>query len=219
MNGNTPLWNAIAAKHHSIFTLLYPFATVSNPNISGDLLCLAAKRNDLYTMLELLNHGLNVDSKNQEGLTALQIAITERHVGVMNFLVMNGANADYFYPYGKTTTEMANIDQGRFPFSILEEMMQKREVGHQVMVLESPGEPPSVLRKQEDASIWRRNDGFLPRVSIYKGHPLLRNSCSEAGKLIRLPSSMEELKKFAGACHYPSRIHVKNARQHTKIIL
>ncbi|XXG73616.1 hypothetical protein AAC387_Pa07g2506 [Persea americana] len=197
MNGNTPLWDAIAAKHHSIFTLLYPFTRVSNPNISGDLLCLAAKRNDLSTMMELLKHGLNIDSKTQEGLTALQIAFTEMHVSVVNFLVMNGANVDNFYPYGKTTTEMAYIDQGRFPFSILEEMMQKREVGHQVTVLESPREPPSVLRKQEDASIWRRNDGFLPRVSIYKGHPLLRNSFSEAGKLIRLPSSIEELKKFA----------------------
>ena len=219
MNGNTPLWDAIAAKHHSIFTLLYPFTRVSNPNISGDLLCLAAKRNDLSTMMELLKHGLNIDSKTQEGLTALQIAFTEMHVSVVNFLVMNGANVDNFYPYGKTTTEMAYIDQGRFPFSILEEMMQKREVGHQVTVLESPREPPAVLRKQEDASIWRRNDGFLPRVSIYKGHPLLRNSLSKAGKLIRLPSSIEELKKFAGVCHYPSRIHVKNDRQHSKIIL
>ena len=132
MNVNTPLWDAIAANHHSIFTLLYPFIRVSNPNISGDLLCLAGKRNDLSTMMELLKHGLNIDS--------------------VNFLVMNGANVDNFYPYQKTTTEMAYIEQGRFPFSILEEMMQKREVGHQVTVLESPREPPAVLRKQEDAS-------------------------------------------------------------------
>lgn len=208
MNGNTPLWDAISAKHHSIFRLLYHSPVVSNPNISGDLLCLAAKRNDLPTMKELLKHGLNIDSKNKEGLMALDVGITEMHLDMVMFLVMNGANVDNYYPNGKTTSGLPYDDEGKFPLSILKEMVQKREVGHQITVLEMPGEPPSMLRRPEDASFWRRNDGFHPRVSIYKGHPLLRNSCSEAGKLIRLPSSMEELKRISGLCHDPPCFHV-----------
>ncbi|XXG65205.1 hypothetical protein AAC387_Pa05g2969 [Persea americana] len=195
VNGNTPLWDSIAAKHDSIFTLLYHFAYLSNPNISGDLFCLAAKRNDISTVKELLKRGLNIDSKNQQGLTALQIAIFEMKLDMVNFLIMNGANVEDAYTHAKTSSEMASEDQGRFPLAALEEMVRKREVGHQIMVLEIP---PSVPMKQEHMSILSRNNGHHPRVSIYRGHPLLRDSCSDAGKLIRLPSTFEKLKKIAG---------------------
>ncbi|KAL2477546.1 Potassium channel AKT2/3 [Forsythia ovata] len=47
MNGNTALWDAIATKHHSIFTILYHWASISDSYIAGDLLCMAARRNDL----------------------------------------------------------------------------------------------------------------------------------------------------------------------------
>lgn len=110
---------------------------------------------------------------------------------------MNGANVDDAYTHAKTSSEMASEDQGIFPLAALEEMVRKREVGHQIMVLEIP---PSVPMKQEHMSFLSRNNGHHPRVSIYRGHPLLRDSCSEAGKLIRLPSTFEELKKIAGAC-------------------
>ena len=43
------------------------------------------------------------------------------------------------------------------------------------------------------------------RVSIYRGHPLERREtfCKEPGRLIRLPSSLEELKNVAGTyIHY-----------------
>ncbi|KAJ8641651.1 hypothetical protein MRB53_018345 [Persea americana] len=197
VNGNTPLWDSIAAKHDSMFTLLYHFAYISNPNISGDLFCLAAKRNDISTVKELLKHGLNIDSKNQQGLTALQIAIFEMKLDMVNFLIMNGANVEDPYTHAKTSSEMASEDQGRFPLAALEEMVRKGEVGHQIMVLEIP---PSVPMKQEDMSILSRNNGLHPRVSIYRGHHLLRDSCSEAGKLIRVPSTFEKLKKIAGVC-------------------
>ena len=45
--GNTALWNAIAARHHKIFNILYHFAHVSTPHAGGDLLCLAARRGDV----------------------------------------------------------------------------------------------------------------------------------------------------------------------------
>ncbi|WOL11933.1 potassium channel AKT2 [Canna indica] len=94
MDGNTPLWDAIAAKHHKIFNLLHQCACVSNPNTSVDLLCLAAKRNDLSTMKERLKHGLSIDFENHEGLTALQIALAGNHDDMVNLLVMNGASIE-----------------------------------------------------------------------------------------------------------------------------
>lgn len=40
----------------------------------------------------------------------------------------------------------------------------------------------------------------FPRVSIYRGHPVTRSNacCTEAGRLIRLPHSLDELKNIAG---------------------
>uniref|UniRef100_A0A1D1Y559 Potassium channel n=1 Tax=Anthurium amnicola TaxID=1678845 RepID=A0A1D1Y559_9ARAE len=188
VEGNTPLWHAIKAKHHRIFNLLYHCACMSNPTASGDLLCLAARRNDLPTLKELLKHGLNIDSRNHEELTALEIAMDENNADMVSFLVMNGANKERETPRGATAATKA----------VFEEMMQKREVGHRINVLEKSREFKTKPVNQEAVLKWERKDGFCPRVSIYKGHPLLRNPCSEAGKLVNMPSSIEDLKNIMG---------------------
>ncbi|KAJ4967285.1 hypothetical protein NE237_019134 [Protea cynaroides] len=177
MNGNTPLWDAISTKHHSIFRILYHYASVSDPHTTGDLLCMAVKRNDLSTMKELLRHGLNVNAKNRHGLTALQIAMSENHVEMVNLLVMNGANVDQPSPNG-------------FPMEILDEMVKMREVGHRVTMLETV----------PDEKLAKSKGGNWLRVSIYRGHPVSRrNTCTmQAGRIIKLPTSMEELKSIAG---------------------
>ncbi|KAG9444091.1 hypothetical protein H6P81_015431 [Aristolochia fimbriata] len=180
LNGNTALWEAISSKHHSIFRILHHFASLHNPNISGDLLCLAARRNDHSTMKELLKHGLHIDSRNGQGWSAIQIALAENHLDMVNFLIINGAKAE------ETLSNEA-----------LEEIMQKQDVGHRVPVPETNKEPQRLHRKREVQSVWAKQGRICPRISIYRGHPLLRDSNSEAGKLIRMPSSMEELQSVA----------------------
>ena len=71
INGNTALWDAISAEHNSIFWILYHCASLSDPYIVGDLLCTVGKRNGLTVIKELLKRGLNIDSKNHSGLTAI----------------------------------------------------------------------------------------------------------------------------------------------------
>ncbi|MQM14323.1 hypothetical protein Taro_047252 [Colocasia esculenta] len=187
--GNTPLWLAIKGKHHKIFNLLYHCACFSNPTTSGDLLCLAAKRNDLPAMKELLKHGLSIDSKNHEGLTALEVAMDLNHVDLVSFLVMNGANKGRGTPSGTTAETQAVFD----------EMMRKREVGHQIDVPGKTGDQSKAApRGQEAVPRWERKYGPCPRVSIYRGHPLMRNPCSEAGRLINLPNRIEDLKDIMG---------------------
>ncbi|EMS50502.1 Potassium channel AKT2/3 [Triticum urartu] len=44
----------------------------------------------------------------------------------------------------------------------------------------------------------RPDSTHWPRVSIYKGHPFVRNHSSEAGKLINLPATMEGFKTIIG---------------------
>ncbi|XP_017971836.1 PREDICTED: potassium channel AKT2/3 [Theobroma cacao] len=189
MNGNTALWDAISAKHHSIFTVLYHFAAISDSFTAGDLLCTAAKRNDLTVMQELLKHGLSVDAKDRHGLTALQIAMREKHEDMVNLLVMNGA-------------DVINANTYEFSSTALNEMLKKREIGHRITVTDTTsGEELLKKLEREDVCILGKCRGLDPlRVSIYRGHPLMRKEscCMEPGKLIRLPDSLDELKNFAG---------------------
>lgn len=191
MNGDTPLWEAISSKHDSIFKLLHHYASLSNPKISGDLLCQAAKRNDLSIMKELLKHGLDVDSINCQGLRALQVAIAENHVEMVNFLVISGASVE------ETLSNMVDPDKKGFPPELIEEVASTLEFGHKIVIPEMNDEhkPPKEQIKLPTFAI---NSHACPRISIYKGHPTLRNGSSESGKLIRLPRSLEELKDIAG---------------------
>ncbi|CAL5183097.1 unnamed protein product [Lathyrus oleraceus] len=190
MNGNTALWYAIASKHYSIFRILYQLSALSDPYTAGNLLCQATKRNDLTVMNELLKQGLNIDSKDGHGTKAIQIAITENLVDMAQLLVMNGA-------------DVADIHTHEFSASTLDELLQKREIGHLINVNEAmPNE--FVLKgenQEEHKHIWGRyNVVECPRVSIYRGHPIVRREkgFTEAGKLIKLPDSLEKLKIIAG---------------------
>ncbi|KAJ6803269.1 potassium channel AKT2 isoform X1 [Iris pallida] len=164
VDGNTPLWLAIATKRHKIFNLLYHCACLSNPSTGGDLLCLAARRNDVSTMMELLRSGIYIDSEDSEGSTSLQVALSEGNEDIVRFLIMNGADM---------------------------EMVQKREIGCPASTLES-------LKVPRQKKTFDRRVAISPRVSVYRGHPSTRNACSEYGKVISLPATMDELKSIIG---------------------
>ncbi|KAE8668392.1 Potassium channel AKT2 [Hibiscus syriacus] len=189
IDGNTALWDAISTKHRSIFRILYHCAAISDPFTAGDLLCMAAKRNDQAAMQELLKHGLDVDAKDHHGLTALQIAMKEKHEDMVNLLVMNGA-------------DVINANTYEFSSESLNEMLLKREIGHRITVTETTSSEV-LLEKLEGEPIGKLEKNRLlerPRVGIYKGHSLMRKEtcCMEPGKLISLPDSFEELKDIAG---------------------
>lgn len=137
-------------------------------------------------MKELLRHGLNVDSKDRYGRRAVQIAIEENNEDMVNLLVMNGADVSETKTHG-------------FSSSALIEMLQKREIGHLITVPEMETATKVSLTINKGAT--ERDSGSnIIRVSIYRGHPVLRRETgsTEAGRLIRMPNSLEELKKIAG---------------------
>ncbi|XP_031392722.1 potassium channel AKT2/3 isoform X2 [Punica granatum] len=190
VNGDTALWHAISSNQLSIFRILYHCAATSDPYIAGDLLCTTARRNDIPVMKELLKHGLNVDSKDRQGSTAVQIAMAQNNIEMVNLLVMNGANV---------------VDANSYDFSpdTLNEMIGRREVGHRIVVpdaTETREMPVEGQREEREPMAEILNRTGYPRVSIYRGHPMARKGSGriEAGRLIRLPSSIEELKSIAG---------------------
>ncbi|KAM3291074.1 potassium channel AKT2/3 [Capsicum chacoense] len=188
VNGHTALWEAIASKHHSTFRVLYHWASVADPYIAGELLCTAARKNDLTVMKELLKHGLQVDSKDRDGSTAIHVALEENLEDMVKLLLINGAEIN-----DKLKYKLSSMN--------LSDMLQKREVGHRVMVPDTMDEVAQKWREKEKQHNSESNmDQMSSRVSIYRGHPVIRRRthCSEPGKLIRLPNSLAELKIIAG---------------------
>ncbi|XP_051208130.1 potassium channel AKT2 [Lolium perenne] len=195
--GNTAMWQAIAARHHKVFSILYHLARVSTPHAGGDLLCLAARRGDIDTLRELLKHGLSVDCEDRNGATALRVALTEGRADVARFLVMNGASVD------KASHDSAGAATPTALVAELRELAKRREVGHPITIYDSPADSVTVVGSSGDLSqrklpSKRSDSAHWPRVSIYRGHPFVRNHSSEAGKLINLPPTMEEFKTIIG---------------------
>ncbi|KAL3538538.1 hypothetical protein ACH5RR_001904 [Cinchona calisaya] len=193
-DGNTAIWESIAAKHQSIFRILYHWASISDSYVAGDLLCTAAKRNDSAAMKELLKHGLHVDSKDCHGMTAIQVAIAENHIDMIKLLLINGAEVDDTIKYNLS---MLNLN----------EMLHNREVGHRITVPNTACQDGFkwIQEKHECNSAGCCSERSCPsrvsiRVSIYRGHPgIRRDKCyREPGRLIRLSNSFTELKSIAG---------------------
>lgn len=146
-------------------------------------------------MKDLLGHGLNIDAENGEGLTALQISMAEDHDDMVRFLIMNGAKIE------KVNTE--EWERKKIVHKGIEEMVQKREIGYPIAILKSPNiNQTKVVEEQGHMFKWDSRAGVYPRASVYRGHPLLRKPHSEAGKLIRLPNTTEELKKIIGMYYF-----------------
>ncbi|KAL2503636.1 potassium channel AKT2/3 [Abeliophyllum distichum] len=95
---------------------------------------MAARRNDLTVAKELLKHGLHVNSNDRHGLTAIQVVIAENHVDMARLFMMNGAEAN-----DTVKNKISPVN--------LNEMLQKREVGHRISMLGALDE--DVLRKHE----------------------------------------------------------------------
>lgn len=187
-NGNTALWEAIAAKQHRIFEILYHWASISNPYVSGDLLCTAARRNELTIMKDLLKHGLHVNSKDRHRSTATHVAIEENNVEMVKLLLLNGDEID-----DTLKNKLSSMNLG--------EMLQKPEVGHRIIISDAMGEVDHKWLEQEQKYNYESyTDQCTFRVSIYRGHPEVRRSmqCSVPGRLIGLPDSLEKLKGIAG---------------------
>ncbi|XP_022149247.1 potassium channel AKT2/3, partial [Momordica charantia] len=86
---------------------------------------------------------------------------------------------------------------------IVKNFLQERELSHKITIDGSPAKEavPVLSEEKEQSFNWKHSIELdSARVNIYKGHPVARKqaSCDDPGKLIKLPHSMEELKKVAG---------------------
>lgn len=89
--------------------------------------------------------------------------------------------------------------------------MQERELSHKITIEGSPEKEVPAFTEEKDQNFnWKHSIELdFARVNIYKGHPVARKqaSCDAPGKLIKLPHSMEDLKKVAGNTLMETSLH------------
>lgn len=149
-DGHTPLWEAIAGKHRSIAKLLYENGARFDSESEGNFLCLAAQRNDLDAMMELLKYGADINATNHQGLTALHVAIMQERPETVNFLLQNGADIDK--PDTEGQTPRALIETNQQLFAAIKDPCKTFELDHKTQILESLVRGKGSMQSWEDHS-------------------------------------------------------------------
>lgn len=149
-DGNTPLWVAIVGKHWSIANLLYENGARFDPESEGNFLCLAAQRNDLDAMMELLKYGVDINATNHQGLTALHVAIMQERPEIVKFLLQNGADIDKPDTEGQTPRTLIETNQQLC--AAIKDPCKTFELDHKTQILESHVRGKGRIQSWEDHS-------------------------------------------------------------------
>lgn len=187
----------------------------------------AASKGYEECVLLLLNHGCNVHLQDMNGNTPLWDAISAKqdnifrllyncatisdpHVGgdllctaaerndpvVMQELLKHGLNVYSSNRHGQRPLQVAlaknhvEIAKLLISYGGSEGGLKEKEM-HDQMCCEF---------KETEVTSWEMKamEPCCGRVNIFKGHPILNSQELETGRLIKLPSSLEELKRIAG---------------------
>ena len=89
-------------KHREIFSSL----SFLNSVAVAELIYIAAETGNLQAIQNLVNKGMDINSKNKDGKTALHIASGEGHLEMVKFLIENGAVVDAGDKEGRTALEV-----------------------------------------------------------------------------------------------------------------
>ncbi|CAN6483341.1 unnamed protein product [Victoria cruziana] len=238
LEGNVPLWESIASGHDAVSKLLFENGANLQSGDMANFVCIAAERNSIQMLKEIVHYGGDVTIAKSNGITALHIAVCEGNCEVVKFLVDHGADIEKPDQQGWTPVELAEQqchEEIRALFnSIGESHLKTVESGSHLLApklappplknASSTPDPPTVRPSVTVEQHRREPDNFrnslfgilslthafgkgmgsvsledhrngttgerviIKRVIIHSlqtGH--------EGGKLIQLPSTMEEL--------------------------
>ena len=93
--GNVPLWEAILGGHQSIAKILAENGASLKFGDVGQYACTAAEQNNLSLLKDIVRYGGDVTLvRNQNGTTALHVAVSEDNVEIVKFLLHHGSDID-----------------------------------------------------------------------------------------------------------------------------
>ena len=87
-----------------------------------------AEKGDKKTIEELLHDGVDINSNNDKGLTALMLATQEGHKDIVELLLQNGADITLKNHEGKTALDLAKDEGFTEIVALLEKYLPKRRL-------------------------------------------------------------------------------------------
>ncbi|KAJ0985653.1 hypothetical protein J5N97_004009 [Dioscorea zingiberensis] len=106
--GSVPLWEAILWKHETVIQLLIDNGADLSAGDMGQFACIAAEKNSLELLEDIVRFGGNVTFPRKDGTTALHLAVCNGNVEMTKFLVEHGADIDKPDMNGWTARDLAD---------------------------------------------------------------------------------------------------------------
>ena len=101
---------------------------VELPCTPNEKMLIMAEKGDKKTIEELLHDGVDINSNNDKGLTALMLATQEGHKDIVELLLQNGADITLKNHEGKTALDLAKDEGFTEIVALLEKYLPKRRL-------------------------------------------------------------------------------------------
>lgn len=107
-DGNVPIWEAMLGNYSTVIkTLLDNGADIKRGDV-GHFACTAAEQNNLELLKDIVRYGGDVTLPQNNGNTALHVAVSEDNLEIVKFLLKQGADMDRPDNHGWTPRDLAD---------------------------------------------------------------------------------------------------------------
>ncbi|CAM6027486.1 unnamed protein product, partial [Sphagnum balticum] len=222
VDGRVPLIEALITRNLEIAKMLWERGARLTAGDVGRFLCTAAQDDNLELLQDFLDFDADINEADSNGSTALHSAVAEAHIHTAKFLVSHGANVRKADNRGLTPLDLACHLKNQEIIAVLKAVDKPDSEDHEQRQCQKSSKWPRITTLMQSCSSHGRISASVGqkalkqlstnlssfgghtgkeahtnvsarRVTIHPFHPNSKEAFSHGGKLILLPSSLEEL--------------------------
>ncbi|XP_059638047.1 potassium channel AKT1-like [Cornus florida] len=150
--GNVPLWEAILANHEPVIKLLMDNGAKISSGDVAQFARTAAEQNNLGLLKEIVRYGGDVTRPQNNGSTALHVAVCEGNIEMVKFLLEEGADIDKPDNDGWTPRALAD-QQGHEDIKVIFESIKEAKTQSVVAIPDEQRGPRYLGRFKSEPTI------------------------------------------------------------------
>ncbi|KAJ8751510.1 hypothetical protein K2173_016738 [Erythroxylum novogranatense] len=110
--GNVPLWEEVLGSHEEVTKLLKENGASVRFGDVGHFACTTAEQNNLNLLKEIIRFSGDVTQSRDNGTTALYVAVCEKNIDIVKFLLEHGTGVDKKDVHGWNPRDLKQQQQG-----------------------------------------------------------------------------------------------------------